>query len=522
MLAKNNIKKVNKIIKIIREINKQLLCARDIKSLCKNICKTLVKIEEYKLVWIGLIKDCDVNLKSLKDLIEEKEINEINLQVISAVGDFNNDLINEIISSVKKYNYKDFKISDSFNLNKYILIKDFYNEDLDISWKDKALKSGFLSSVILPIRFYKHSIGLFQIFSNVINNFNKEEIRFLIEVSSDISIGIRNLINEKKIIEQKNEYQELFNKISTCVAIYEPVDTDKDFIIKDFNNCAQKVEKVKKKNIVGKSVLEVFSGIKTFGLFEVFQRVSKTGKPEYFPAKIYKDNRIEGWRENYVYRLPNGDIVAVYKDLTREKKFQEYLKKSNLKLKKILNNVINILALIVEMKDPYTFGHQKRVAKLSIAIAKELKLNSKTIEAIEWSALIHDIGKISVPQSIISKTSKLTEIEFSLIKEHCKSAYEIISRVDFDYPIAKIVLQHHENEDGSGYPYGLKSHEIMIEAKILGVADVVESMVSHRPYRPALGIDLALKELEKNKGKLYDEKVVDACLILFKEKGFSF
>ena len=191
-------------------------------------------------------------------------------------------------------------------------------------------------------------------------------------------------------------------------------------------------------------------------------------------------------------------------------------------MKRALDTTIETMSKIVEAKDPYTAGHQRRVSQLAVAIAKELNLSQDKIEGIRIASLIHDIGKIGLPTEILSKPTKLSDIEFSLIKEHPQIGYDILKSVDFSYPVAKIALQHHEKLDGSGYPNHLKGDVILFEAKIICVADVVEAMSSHRPYRPALGIEKALEEISQNKGTLYDPEAVDTCLKLFKEKGFKF
>jgi putative nucleotidyltransferase with HDIG domain len=197
------------------------------------------------------------------------------------------------------------------------------------------------------------------------------------------------------------------------------------------------------------------------------------------------------------------------------------LKRSLEKLQKALEGTIHALAATTEMRDPYTAGHQRRVAELAGAIAEEMGLPKDKIEGIRMAGLIHDVGKISVPAEILSKPSKLNEMEMDLIKAHSQIGYDILKEIDFPWAVAKIVLQHHERMDGSGYPQGLKGDEILLEARILAVADVVEAMASHRPYRPALGIDAALSEIEKNRGRLYDPEIVAACLRLFREKGFT-
>jgi putative nucleotidyltransferase with HDIG domain len=182
---------------------------------------------------------------------------------------------------------------------------------------------------------------------------------------------------------------------------------------------------------------------------------------------------------------------------------------------------IRAIALTVEMRDPYTAGHQERVALLASAIAGEMGLPKDRIEGIRIAGIIHDIGKIAVPAEILAKPGRLTEYEFGLIKTHPQMGYEILKQIEFPWPIAQIVLQHHERMDGSGYPQGLMGKDILLEAKILGLADVVEAMASHRPYRPALGLDKALEEIIKHKGILYDSAAIEACVKLIREKKVS-
>jgi len=198
------------------------------------------------------------------------------------------------------------------------------------------------------------------------------------------------------------------------------------------------------------------------------------------------------------------------------------LQESMEKLRQALEGSVRSIALTVEVRDPYTAGHQQRVATLAIAIGKEMGLSEDQVEGLRMASMIHDLGKVSVPAEILSRPGRLSEIEFDLIKEHSKTGYEILKNIEFPWPIDRIVLQHHERMDGSGYPAGLCSGDIILEAKILGVADVVEAMASHRPYRPALGVDKALEEISRNKGVLYDPIVVETCLRLYKEKGFDF
>ena len=208
-------------------------------------------------------------------------------------------------------------------------------------------------------------------------------------------------------------------------------------------------------------------------------------------------------------------------DITRHKWAEEELQHTLDRLRNAVSTTIQVIVSTVESKDPYTAGHQLRSSELARAIATEMGLSQEKIEGIRMAGSIHDLGKLSVPAEILSKPTRLTENEFSLIKDHPRKGYDILKDVESPWPLAESVYQHHERMDGSGYPRGLKGGEILMEARILAVCDVVEAMASHRPYRAALGIDAALKEIENNRGILYDADVVGACLKLFWEKGYQ-
>ena len=213
-------------------------------------------------------------------------------------------------------------------------------------------------------------------------------------------------------------------------------------------------------------------------------------------------------------------FVHTVKDITEIRKMEKQLRQNFENLQKVLEGTVNALVSATELRDPYTAGHQQRVSKLASAIAKELGFTDDKINAIRLACLIHDVGKINVPAELLSKPGKLTEIEFSVIKNHPQAGYDILKKIDFAGPVAQMVLQHHERINGSGYPTGISGEDMLLEARIMAVADVVEAMASHRPYRPALGIKKAIKEISKNKGVLYDPDVVDACLKLFRKEGF--
>jgi PAS domain S-box-containing protein len=246
--------------------------------------------------------------------------------------------------------------------------------------------------------------------------------------------------------------------------------------------------------------------------------------PSPYEYRFIKKNGDVIWvmeRVTSTYYQGKRATIGSFMDVTVRKQAEEELKHGIKELQLTLDATINAMAVIVETKDPYTAGHQRRVTHLACAIAKEQGLPKTQIDGIRMASAIHDIGKICVPTEILSKPGKLEDIEFNLIKNHPMVGFTILKEMKFGCPVAQTVLQHHERMDGSGYPMGLKEDEILVEARILAVADVVEAMASYRPYRPALGIDLALSEIMQNKGALYDPNVVDTCISLFRDKGFS-
>jgi PAS domain S-box-containing protein len=209
-----------------------------------------------------------------------------------------------------------------------------------------------------------------------------------------------------------------------------------------------------------------------------------------------------------------GGVILNLRDITERKAAEA-------RIRRLLEATIGAMAAALESRDPYTAGHQRRVADLATAIARDMGLPEGRVQGVHFGALIHDLGKIQVPAELLSKPTRLTKLEFDLIKTHPQAGYDIVKGIDFPWPVAEMVLQHHERLDGSGYPQGLKGDQIALEARILAVADVVEAMASHRPYRPGLGIDKALKEIEDRRGAWYCAEAVDACLRLFREEGYS-
>ncbi len=250
------------------------------------------------------------------------------------------------------------------------------------------------------------------------------------------------------------------------------------------------------------------------------------GVPLRLKEKVIGVLAVQNYHDPGVYARKDLEILEFVSEQVaaaiERKKIDEEMQLNFQRLKKTSTSIIFTMAKILELRDPYTAGHQQRVARLACAIAREMGLTENQVDGIFMAALIHDIGKIYVPAEILNRPAKLNETEMDLVKTHPSIGYDIVQEIDFSQPVDRIIVQHHERIDGSGYPVGLGDSNIIMEARILAVADVVEAMASHRPYRPALSIDEALGEIDRYRDSLYDTHVVDACLKIFRDNNFKF
>jgi PAS domain S-box-containing protein len=331
------------------------------------------------------------------------------------------------------------------------------------------------------------------------------------------------LAARQRVRKCEAQYQAMLESVDAYMTL-----VDKNLVILWAN---EKAKKIFGRDIVGKSCCEGLYGKKelccnpsTCLTRQAFHNGStnkrhsmkmtdKNGNGMYFEGTA----RVVSWDNNGTPSV----VVKIYKDITGRKLAEEELRLNMKQMRKNLDGTIQAIARTVETRDAYTAGHQRRTTDIAGAVAYEMGLSKQVIDGIRMAGAIHDLGKISVPAEILSKPGQINESEFSLIKQHPQAGFDILEGIDFKWPVADIVLQHHERLNGSGYPYGLKGEEILLEARIIGVADVIEAMASHRPYRPALGIDDAFEEITMNRGVLYDPDVVDASIDLFTKRGYQ-
>lgn len=342
--------------------------------------------------------------------------------------------------------------------------------------------------------------------------------------NGDIVVGLQDITKqrdaESRFRSSENYYRTVLENNNAATWLVED-----DMTISLVNKECERVLGYTREELTGKSWIAIVSPefLDMAKEYHIQRRANAADVPvKYMTKLIDKQGNIKEGQLSVGLIPGTKTSVVTFIDLTVHNHSMRELEKYLKKMRRVLIQAANALGTALEKRDPYTAGHQRKVAELSLAIAREMQLPEQQCEGIAVAASLHDIGKITVPSEILSWPGELSDLEMAIVKTHCQTGYEIVKDIEFAWPVADIVLQHHERMDGSGYPQGLQGEEILLEARIIAVADVVEAMISHRPYRLTLGNAKALEEISLNKGRLYDPEVVDACLKLFKEKGFAF
>jgi PAS domain S-box-containing protein len=503
--AEEKVKHLNLVLRAIRNVNQLIVKEKNRERLLKGACNNLVETRGYYSAWIALLDE-----SGKLETYAEAGLGKAFLPIIELLKRGKLTTCSQkalkqqeiVITENPASTCPECPLAQEYSGRGAMTIRLEYNE-----------KVYGLISVSIPVHLAV----------------DQEEQSLFKEVAGDIAFSIHNIeLDEERIQAEENvksAKDELQMILDSVPAIIFYKDTEGRII--RANKALADSLKVTVKDMVGKTTEEFLPKEQAENTRKDDEEVMISGKAKRNIIQPYTTPEGVRWviTDKIPYRDKKGKVTGVIglsKDITVQRKSEQELKRTYQRLKKTMDAAIDTMSKIIEAKDPYTSGHQHRVCQLAVPLARELGLSSDKIEGIRIASLIHDIGKIGLPTEILSKPTKLTDIEFSLIKGHSQIGYDILKSIDFSYPIAQIVLQHHERLNGSGYPNKLKGDKTLLEAKIIGVADVVEAMSSFRPYRPALGIDKALEEISQNRGILYDPEVVDACLKLFKEKRFKF
>ena len=415
---------------------------------------------------------------------------------------------------------------EAFRKQRPVLVNDVSDIENDLSPKslDFVRAMGSQSFICVPIVDKGESMGIL-IVDNVQSKkpLSQTELSLLMGIAPRIGISINNAIVYQKIKESEVRFRSLSENAPDIIYT---LGINGEFTYA--NPAIETILGYRPEEVIGKYFVDIARKEDVSRCIKAFKQVRdrKRTLKEETAILLHKDGT-----ERYfsISGAPNFDsegnfigLVGTFKNLTDIRKSEMELKRSFEKLQSAMSSTIDAISIIVESRDPYTAGHQRRVAQLAVAIAGELGLSEERIDLIRMGSLIHDIGKIYIPAEILTKPARLNDIEFAMMKSHPTVGHKILNKVDFFPVIVDMVYQHHERMDGSGYPLGISGDEIFLESRIIAVADTVEAMASHRPYRPALGVAAALEEIKKQRGSAFDAKVVDACLKLFEEQGFDF
>ena len=507
--------RTNQVLRILNLSNQILVRSADEASLLQGVCRTVVETGGFLLAWIGLTGEAG---------------NE-DLREIARAGHDGGDLADLIGERDEPGGPESLAVS-AMKAGRPAILRSF---EPSPGFRPSALPEApgpAAASIVLPLTTNGSTLGVMAVCAREHDAFAEREVEMLTELAADVAYGVAAIRTRRKHDQAARDLQLSEEKYATLVE----KGNDGIVVVQDeklafVNSRAGDILARPVSDLIGASLAGVIAP-DHLELVLTKNRARLDGKPV---GGSYEIDLITGNGGRLTVEISATIIdfqgrpatMAFVHDITERKKKDEALvdsekrlREAYLRLRDVQEGTIGAIATMAEMRDPYTSGHQRRVARLACAIAVEMGLSEDRIAGLATGGLLHDIGKVQIPSDILIKPGRLNPIEFEMIKSHSQAGYQILKSIPFPWPIADMIVQHHERLDGSGYPAGLAGERIILEARILGVADVIEAMASHRPYRAALGIDAALEEISKNSGKLFDQGVVAACLKIF-SRGFK-
>ncbi|PKO89977.1 MAG: hypothetical protein CVU18_02410 [Betaproteobacteria bacterium HGW-Betaproteobacteria-12] len=502
------IRRLNTAYATLSQTNEAIVRMGNREELFDRICRIAVDTGGYLGAWIGLLDD---DGKTLAPVARAGSLDDYvaSLRISADPGDAAGR--GPAATAVRE--------------GKPCYSNDFLNDPSTAPWHEQARAFGFRSAAALPLTRRNFVVGTLCLYAAETGVFDGQTRDLLVEMARDVSFALENFDREalrRQAESDMRESERLFRSVveQNIAAIF-MID---DGRIVFANPRTSEILGYTPGELNGRIALELVAEADREDVGRMLQAVA-SGQVKVIERNIsglHKDGSLVdiGARATLAILDNKPMILAVAQDIGERKKAQEEIQRYVSRLEQAMMTTVEAVSTMVELRDPYTAGHERRVGELAAALGSEMGLPEETITGLSMTGYVHDIGKISIPAEILSKPGRLTAIEYELVKNHSRSGYDILKSVEFPWPLAEIILQHHERMDGSGYPQQLKGEQIILEARIMAVADVVESMASHRPYRPALGLDKALEEIEKNSGRLYDPQVADACLRLFRQRSY--
>ena len=508
MQASIRIDRLTSLYKTLSECNSAIVHCQTQEELFARICEVVVRYGGMKMAWIGLVDAAG------------------NVLPVASYG-----IGTEYLDGIEITVHADDPhgrgaVGTAIRENQLVWGEDFQNNPVLAPWHERGVRFGWKAAAALPICRHGKPFGALTFYVATHGWFDEETRRLLEEMAGDINFALDKMGAEAEtqaaqagLLESEARYRLLVEQ-SIAGA----------FIIQDGKFVYANPRMVQ---ILGYSSGDELIGVPPADVVALKDReyaasiLQKQAQGELNTVKLMltllrKDGTTTDVGINSLVTVYQSHpaFIGLLQDISDKQVAEDQIRRYTEQLEHTFIQTVGLATNLVEMRDPYTAGHEQRVAEISVAIGKEMGLTEDQLEGLRVGGHLHDVGKITVPAEILVKPSRLTANEYAIMKEHPQAGYDVLKGVDFPWPVALIAFQHHERMDGSGYPQGLKGDAIILEARITAVADVVESMASHRPYRAGLGIDAALAEIERGSGTAYDPKVVDICLRLFREKGY--
>ena len=509
-IADVKIRRQTQLFAALSQCNQAIARCVSEEELFTQICCTAVQLGGMKMAWVG-ITDTETLM----------------VRPVASFGAGTEDLQDIEISTNADTPFGRGPVGTAIREKQPFWCQDFLNDPVTVPWHDRAAHAGLAAVASLPLHRKGVVVGAFTLYSGEANSFDELARDLLVQMASDISFALDNFAREsqrRRAEASLRESEELFRGVveQSIAGIYIIQDGKFAYVnprfaeIRGFGSADE---------MIGRDPMPLIAEQDRGTVTENNRRLlsGETRSISYSFTALCKDGStievgVHGTRATHHGRPA---IIGLLQDISEKKRAEEQIQRYIEQLKTAFISTVEVATTLSEMRDPYTAGHERRVAEIAAAIGAELGFDDRRVEGLRVAGILHDIGKITIPSEILSKPGKLSAIEYQLVQGHAQASYNVLKGVEFPWPVAQVALQHHERMDGSGYPQGLKGQAILLEARIMAVADVVEAMSSHRPYRSGLGIEKALAEIERGRESAYDPVVADACLKLFREKGYT-
>lgn len=509
--AEGRFQRLTRLYDALSHCNKAIVHCASQEELLQQVCRAAVEFGGMKMAWIGFV-DPDTMM----------------IRVAASVGDRADEYLQGIeISADAGSPFGRGSCGIAIREIRPVWNQDFDDTPLTASRHERRTSFGWRASAVLPLHRNGVPVGVFALYSGIVGAFDEPVRHLLSEMAADIDFAIDNLDREaarkqagRHLLESEARFRGLVEQ--SIAGTYIIQDGKLAYVNPRY---AEILGYDSADEMINRDPLSIVAEVDRDTVAEHMRQRIEGSVPSatYTYTALRKDSSVVrvGVHTTRATHLGRPAIIGLLQDISEKERAEQQIRQYIAELEGAFMSTVEVATTLSEMRDPYTVGHERRVAELAVAIGAELGFDARRQEGLRVAGYLHDVGKIAIPAEILSKPTKLSALEYQMIQGHPQSSYDVLKGVKFPWPVAEIARQHHERMDGSGYPQGLKGEAILLEARIMAVADVVEAMSSHRPYRPGFGIDKALAEIERGRRTVYDADAASACLRLFREEGYQ-